>query len=102
MCPPARFSIRSPLKAGGPGSASTTPEADSSPSTERPLNWFEIAGADRTFVKAFAEIQGGAVVVWNPRVARPEAVRFAWNQLAVANLANAEGLPASPFRTDRW
>lgn len=68
----------------------------------RPLTWFEIAGADRTFVKAFAEIQGSDVVVWNPRVARPEAVRFAWNQIAVANLANADGLPASPFRTDRW
>lgn len=67
-----------------------------------PLTWFEISGEDRTFVKAFAEIQGGEVVVWNPRIARPEAVRFAWNQLAVANMANAEGLPASPFRTDRW
>jgi sialate O-acetylesterase len=68
----------------------------------RPLTWFEVAGADRTFVKAFAEIQGSDVVVWNPRVARPEAVRFAWNQIAVANLANADALPASPFRTDRW
>jgi sialate O-acetylesterase len=67
-----------------------------------PLTWFEIAGEDRTFVKAFAEIRDGAVVVWNPRVPRPAAVRFAWNQIAVANLANAEGLPASPFRTDHW
>ena len=67
-----------------------------------PLTWFEIASSDRTFVKAFAEIDGHTVLVSNPRISRPEAVRFAWNQIAVANLANREGLPASPFRTDRW
>jgi sialate O-acetylesterase len=69
---------------------------------DQPLKWFEIAGEDRTFYKAEAEIAGDTVVVWSPRVAAPEAVRFGWNQLAVPNLANKEGLPASPFRTDRW
>jgi sialate O-acetylesterase len=67
-----------------------------------PLTWFEIAGDHRTFHKAFAEIDGGTVVVKSPGVPQPKAVRFAWNQIAVANLANKEGLPASPFRTDRW
>ena len=32
----------------------------------------------------------------------PKAVRFGWHQLAVPNLANKQGLPASPFRTDNW
>ena len=68
----------------------------------QPLKWFEIAGEDRTFYKAEAEIAGDTVVVWSPRVASPKAVRFGWNQLAVPNLANKEGLPASPFRTDKW
>jgi sialate O-acetylesterase len=68
----------------------------------QPLKWFEIAGEDRTFYKAEAEIAGDTVVVWSPRVAVPKAVRFGWNQLAVPNLANKEGLPASPFRTDSW
>ena len=68
----------------------------------QPLKWFEIAGDDRTFYKAEAEIVGDAVVVWSPRVASPKAVRFGWHQLAVPNLANKEGLPASPFRTDSW
>lgn len=68
----------------------------------QPLKWFEIAGEDRIFYKAEAEISGDAVVVWSPRVAVPAAVRFGWHQLAVPNLANREGLPASPFRTDRW
>ena len=67
----------------------------------RPLTWFEAAGADRVFYKAEAEISGDAVVVRSPRVAVPAAVRFGWHQLAVPNLANKEGLPASPFRTDR-
>jgi sialate O-acetylesterase len=68
----------------------------------QPLKWFEIAGEDRTFYKAEAEIAGDTVVVWSPRVPSPKAVRFGWHQLAVPNLANKEGLPASPFRTDKW
>lgn len=68
----------------------------------QPLAWFEIAGKDRTFYKARAEVDGKTVVVWNERVEKPVAVRFGWHQLAVPNLGNKEGLPASPFRTDRW
>jgi len=66
------------------------------------LKWFEVAGADKIFHKADAEIVGDTVVVRSARVAAPAAVRFGWHQLAVPNLANKEGLPASPFRTDRW
>ncbi len=68
----------------------------------QPLVWFEIAGEDRTFYKAEAEIDGDTVVVRSPRVPAPKAVRFGWHELAVPNLANKEGLPASPFRTDSW
>ena len=68
----------------------------------RPLSWFEIAGPDHIFYKAEARIEGDTVVVWSPRVLEPEAVRMGWHQLAVPNLGNREGLPASPFRTDRW
>ena len=41
------------------------------------------------------------VVVWADGVQRPEHVRFGWHQEAEPNLANKNGLPASPFRTDR-
>jgi sialate O-acetylesterase len=68
----------------------------------QPLKWFEIAGPDRVFYKARAEIRGDGVVVWSPRVPSPSAVRMGWHQLAVPNLGNREGLPASPFRTDRY
>lgn len=67
-----------------------------------PLKWFEIAGDDHIFYRAAAEISGETVIVRSLRVAVPKAVRFGWNQLAVPNLANRQGLPASPFRTDSW
>ena len=66
------------------------------------LNWFEIAGADKKFVKADATIDGDSVVVRSEKVTEPVAVRFGWNRAAEPNLMNKEGLPASPFRTDKW
>lgn len=68
---------------------------------DKPLSNFTIAGEDNKFVEAKAEIDGGTVVVSSDEVAKPVAVRFAWNQMAEPNLSNKEGLPASPFRTDR-
>jgi len=69
---------------------------------DRSLSWFEIAGTNKTFAKARAEISGDSVLVWSERVSEPVAVRFGWHQLATPNLGNMEALPASPFRTDRW
>ena len=68
----------------------------------KPLTHFTIAGADQKFVPAVAEIDGDAVVVHADAVAQPAAVRYAWQDDATPNLANKDGLPASPFRTDTW
>ena len=68
----------------------------------KPLVEFTIAGADQKFAPAKAEIDGAAVVVSSAAVAEPVAVRYAWHDAAQPNLANKEGLPASPFRTDTW
>jgi sialate O-acetylesterase len=69
----------------------------------RPLNDFTVAGADRRFVPATAVIAGGdRVMVSSPQVARPVAVRFAWDETADPNLVNSAGLPAVSFRTDSW
>jgi sialate O-acetylesterase len=68
----------------------------------KPLSWFEIAGPDRKFYKANAEISGSSVLVWSDKITEPVAVRFGWHQEAAPNLINKEGLPASPFRTDNW
>lgn len=67
------------------------------------LYHFAIAGSDRRFVWARAQIVGNEVVVWSEQVSDPVAVRYAWaDNPAGANLYNKEGLPASPFRTDEW
>lgn len=66
------------------------------------LTWFTIAGKDRKFVKAEAEIDANEVMVWSDEVPEPVAVRFAWDMTAEPNLMNKEGLPASSFRTDNW
>ena len=68
-----------------------------------PLKWFTIAGADRKFVPAETKIEGDSVVVTSPGVSTPVAVRYAWhNYPDGCNLYNEAGLPAAPFRTDRW
>jgi sialate O-acetylesterase len=67
------------------------------------LKGFAIAGADHKFVWAKATIEGNKVFVTSAKVTQPVAVRYAWaDNPDDANLFNEEGLPASPFRTDRW
>jgi sialate O-acetylesterase len=64
------------------------------------LKGFVVAGADKKFVPAHAEIQHDTVAVWSDEVSAPVAVRYGWANTPDVNLFNAEGLPASPFRTD--
>ncbi|OPZ08358.1 MAG: hypothetical protein BWZ10_02677 [candidate division BRC1 bacterium ADurb.BinA364] len=67
------------------------------------LKGFEIAGEDRQFVPARAELAGESVIaVSSPQVSRPAAVRYAWSNWPECNLICKAGLPASPFRTDDW
>lgn len=67
------------------------------------LRGFAVAGADREFVWADAQIEGDSVVVWSDRIPAPVAVRYGWaSNPEGANLFNREGLPAAPFRTDSW
>lgn len=66
------------------------------------LSEFAIAGADKKFVWGKAKIEGDKVVVWNDVIANPMYVRYAWaDNPDNPNLYNKEGLPASPFRTDK-
>lgn len=64
------------------------------------LQGFTIAGTDKKFVAAKAEINGDTVVVSSDEVRAPVAVRYGWENVPQVNLFNQEGLPASPFRTD--
>jgi len=66
------------------------------------LNYFAIAGGDKKFVWAKANIENNSVVVWHDEIPNPLYVRYAWADNPFgANLCNKEGLPASPFRTDK-
>ena len=65
---------------------------------EEALSQFAIAGADRVFEWAEAEIVNGTVVVSCKIIPNPVYLRYAWsNNPDGANLYNKEGLPASPF-----
>lgn len=66
------------------------------------LKGFEIAGSDGEFAAAQARIDGPSVVVSSAGVSEPVSARYAWAESPECNLYNAEGLPASPFRTQEW
>jgi len=74
------------------------------------LRGFAVAGEDRRFVWADAKIDAtrgkghlsDTVIVSSRRVPKPVAVRYGWADNPDCTLFNDAGLPASPFRTDRW
>ncbi len=65
----------------------------------KPLTHFEIAGRDGAFQPAEARIDAGSVVLTSAKVPQPRHARFAWSKLAIPNLMNKDGLPASAFHT---
>jgi len=64
--------------------------------------FFNVAGEDKIFYPANAEIAGETIVVTSDKVKKPVAVRYAFTNFSVTNLQNADGFPAVPFRTDAW
>lgn len=72
------------------------PETNAFECVDENLTWFEVAGKDGVFHEAAAVIKGDLVEVYSPEVKRPVTVRFAWNEAAMPNFFNKEGLPAVP------
>lgn len=68
------------------------------------ISGFAIAGDDKKFVWASAEIvDKKTVAVFTDTVKQPVAVRYAWaDNPGELNLTNNTGMPAYPFRTDKW
>ena len=66
------------------------------------LTGFEIAGEDKVFHPATGRVSGKTVIVSNPDVPKPVAVRYCFRNWGVGTLFNNYGIPASPFRTDDW
>lgn len=71
-------------------------------SDNEPLRWFAIAGDDRKFYWAEAEILGkDRIALRSGHVKSPKYVRYAWQDNPEGvNFYNSAGLPASPFRTE--
>lgn len=68
----------------------------------KPPKHFFIAGKDRVFYPATTRIVNNRVWLTSEKVVHPVAVRYAFSNHPVTNFENQEGLPAWPFRTDRW
>ncbi len=66
-------------------------------SPDKILNYFEVAGEDKTYYPAKAFIEGDNVIVRSPKVKSPKSVRFGWTDTSTPNLFNKEGLPAASF-----
>ncbi len=74
--------------------------ADGLTSRGKPVDAFEVAGADHHFVPAQARIEGQTVLVSAPDLKDPVYVRYAWMGFVPNNLYNADGLPASTFTSE--
>ena len=68
------------------------------------LKGFEIAGDDKIFYPANAEIETSTtrLVVWSDKVTNPVAVRYAYKNYVEASIFGLSGIPVAPFRTDNW
>ncbi len=69
--------------------------------TSGELTAFEIAGADRKFVKAQAKLDGDTIILTAEGVNNPVYVRYAFTDKAEAQLFNKAGLPASSFELSK-
>lgn len=67
------------------------------------LTGFEIAGNDKVFYPATAEIVDRRnIFIISEMVPEPVAVRYAWRNWIKGTLYDTYLLPASSFRTDKW
>ena len=72
--------------------------------TGRDLPCFELAGEDKVFYPATARVNKDcrSITVSSPHVSAPVAVRYGIKNWSEASLFNSFGIPASPFRSDKW
>ena len=71
---------------------------------DRVIKGFELAGEDRVFHLADAEVDwdGQTVYVRCDQVPKPAAVRYSYRNLMDTNLKTSFGIPVPPFRSDDW
>jgi sialate O-acetylesterase len=61
----------------------------------------EVAGSDGRFAPAKATVDGETIVASSPDVPNPIAIRYGWSNSPQCNLFNGDGLPASPFTSEK-
>jgi sialate O-acetylesterase len=66
------------------------------------IKGFSIAGENKYFERAKADISGNKITVFSASVKQPVAVRYAFDDDAQAEVFTRTGLPLSSFRTDNW
>ena len=68
------------------------------------LKGFEIAGEDKVFYPAKAEIETSTtrLVIWSDKITNPVAVRYAYKNYVEASIFGLSGIPVAPFRTNNW
>lgn len=64
------------------------------------LTGFTLSAGGNNWVRAEASIEGDHVILQSEKVAKPMAVRYAFEKNPECNLYNKADLPASPFRSD--
>ncbi|MFK7743108.1 MAG: sialate O-acetylesterase [Planctomycetota bacterium] len=68
----------------------------------KPPQSFWLADESGSWLPAEAEIRGETVRLRSPKLPLPRYARYAFAGKPTVNLVNAAGLPAYPFRTDRF
>jgi len=66
------------------------------------IKGFLIAGKNRYFEKAKADIAGNKITVFSASIKEPVAVRYAFDDDSAPEIFTLAGLPVSSFRTDDW
>ena len=63
------------------------------------LSGFEVAGDDKKYYEAKAELKGSDIVVSAKQVEEPKYARYCWTNYCDVTLFGKNGIPAAPFRT---
>ena len=67
--------------------------------TEGEIKGFEIAGEDKEFKPASAEIRGNRIFISSSEVTEPLYGRYNWTNYGEGTVFGVNGLPLAPFRT---
>lgn len=63
------------------------------------ITGFEIAGADKVYSAASAELRGDKIFVRSDSVSKPVYLRYNWVNYGEVTLFSKNGIPVAPFRT---